>query len=173
MRAVSLLVIACSSLAAGCSDDSSKRNDWAISLRDEFDHAYIYATGDGNTTLVMEMNCDRVFSWPQVGGLNNHGFEAVTCSLNGQTKTFDLRKGLPKPAKQPMVQSSEPPVAHDYGCPAAANRLLKKMGGCRLSTEGITVEALCSKSEKIDSRAVRMVADSKDCEEIKAFLHIE
>jgi hypothetical protein len=63
-------------------------------------------------------------------------------------------------------------VEHDMGCPIAAARLIKKMGKCGLESAGITEDVLCGKTSPIDSKAVRIVADSDDCSTLKAYLNI-
>lgn len=155
----------------GCSDESRGRSQWAIDLRNEFQQAYIYAEGDENRTLVVEMDCERMFSWPQVGSLNNRGFRELKCRELGTTKTYDLNK--PLPIRAPSKEEKEPTVEHDYGCPVAAARLIKKMKGCDLSTDGITEDVLCGKSSPIDSKVVRMVSNSSSCDELMRSLGIK
>jgi hypothetical protein len=168
-----VLVMALLSVTVAC-DAAKDRNDWAMGLRSDFDNANIYASGDDNTTLVAELDCNRMFSWPQVGGLNNRGFRSLQCRTWGEMKTYDLSKGLPKGTAGPGPQDSKPDtVEHGMGCPVAAARLIKKMRKCGLETAGITEEALCSKSSKIDSRAVRMISNSDDCAQLKAYLSIQ
>lgn len=72
----------------------------------------------------------------------------------------------------PLKVNTNTSVEHDMGCPVAAARLIKKMGRCGLESEGITADVLCGKTSPIDSKAVRMVADSEDCATLKAYLHI-
>lgn len=156
---------------AGCSDKSSERADWAISLRERFEQAYIYADGPENSTLVAEMDCERLFSWPELGGLNNRGFRELRCKEGGTTKVYDLAKPLPHRA--PAKEAPKPDVEHDYGCPVAAARLIKKMKQCDLETAGITEDLLCGKSSPIDSKVVRMVSNSSGCDELMRYLNIK
>ena len=58
-------------------------------------------------------------------------------------------------------------IRRDSGCPSAAGRFLKKMRACGLNADGITEEMLCS---RIDTMAIRMVADSESCAEFSRFL---
>lgn len=155
----------------GCSDKARDRERFAEGLRPQFNHAYIYAEGDGNTTLVGDMDCDRFFAWPQVGSLNNRGFRNLKCQLAGETKVFDLSQPLPKSWGPPTEKPPE--VEHDFGCPVAARRLLKKMSGCDLETEGITEDFLCGPSSKIDSQVVRMLSNSDDCGQLKQYLNLK
>jgi hypothetical protein len=155
----------------GCSDKASDRASFAKDLRPQFDQAYIYAEGDENTTLVAEMDCDRLFAWPQVGSLNNRGFRNVKCQLAGEPKVFDLTQPLPKALGQPAATVSN--VEHDYGCPVAARRLLKKMTDCGLETEGTTEDFFCAESSKIDSKVVRMLSNSDDCHQLEQYLNLK
>jgi hypothetical protein len=51
----------------------------------------------------------------------------------------------------------------------AASRFLKRMRTCRLNADGLTEEMLCS---RIDTMAIRMVADSESCAEFSRFLYL-
>ncbi len=165
------LIVLLAAALAGCSGKANDRGDWAIEIRSQFDRAYIYADGDEKTTLVAEVDCERLLSWNQIGSLNERGFRELKCQERGVTKTYDLKKGLPR--RDPPKEVAKPAVEHDYGCPVAAARLIKKMKKCDLETQGVTEELLCGKSSPIDSNVVRMVSNSDGCDELMRYLNIK
>lgn len=165
------MIVLLAAALAGCGSKSDERADWAIEIRSQFDQANLYADGDEKTTLVAELDCERLLTWNQIGSLNNRGFRELKCQEWGTTKTYDLKKGLPQ--RNPPKVVARPAVEHDYGCPVAAARLIKKMKKCDLETQGITEDLLCGRSSPIDSNVVRMVSNSDGCDELMRSLNIK
>ncbi|HET9620749.1 MAG TPA: hypothetical protein VFP84_05265 [Kofleriaceae bacterium] len=140
------LIIAVTAMA-GCHSAAGDRGEFAVKLREEFGQAEIYAEGDDNTTLVADVECDRLFAWQGIGGLNNRGFRTLKCKTWGSLQAYDL--GRPLPHREP---DSAPATAAVTNCDRTSKAQREKWlitgnaeaHGATPEDEGFRLEGNCS-----------------------------